>query len=69
MNASPSGKAPARLLTYSDVADLCQVSARTVKRWVEQGELHPLRLGGNVVRFTEAEVRRFIAAGQSDVTF
>ena len=68
MNASPSVKAPARLLTYNDVADLCQVSKRTVKRWVEERKIHPTRLGGTTVRFTDAEVRRFIAAGQADVT-
>lgn len=68
MTADKSGAASARLLTYDDVARLCQVSKRTVQRWVEDGELLPMRLGLQTIRFSEAEVRRFLAARQDDVT-
>lgn len=68
MTADTSVKAPARLLTYADVAKFCQVSTRTVKRWVKDGKLHSIHLGDQVVRFSKAEVLRFISAGQRDVT-
>lgn len=34
-----------QLLTIRDVARLLNVSARTVKRYVRDGKLHPFRLG------------------------
>ncbi len=69
MSAKSVGEESSRLFTYKDVAKLCQVSPRTVKRWVKDGKLHSIHLGDQVVRFSKAEVLRFIAAGQRDVTF
>lgn len=68
MSADSAGEESSRLLTYTDVAKLCQVSTRTVKRWVKDGKLHSIHLGDQVVRFSNAEVLRFISAGQRDVT-
>ena len=33
------------LLTIDDVADRCQVSTRTVRRWIKSGDLRAIRLG------------------------
>ena len=33
--------APEQLLTINDVAALCQVSNKTVRRWITAGELPP----------------------------
>ena len=33
------------LLTIRDVADICDVSTKTVRRWIKAGELPAIRLG------------------------
>ncbi len=37
--------APEQLLTINDVAALCQVSSKTVRRWIMTGELPAAQLG------------------------
>ena len=37
--------APEKLLTINDVAALCQVSSKTVRRWITAGELPAAQLG------------------------
>lgn len=37
-----------RLLTLQNVADRCQVSTRTVSRWVDDGELVVHRFGRSI---------------------
>ena len=37
--------APGQLLTINDVAALCQVSSKTVRRWITAGELPAAQLG------------------------
>ena len=39
------GPAPERLLTIDEVAELCRVSGKTVRRWIEARELQAARLG------------------------
>jgi excisionase family DNA binding protein len=34
-----------RLLTIKDVAELCRVSTRTVRRWIDDGTLTAAKLG------------------------
>lgn len=41
-NITPS---PDRLLTIQDVADRCQVASKTVRRWIESGEMTAFKLG------------------------
>jgi excisionase family DNA binding protein len=36
---------PARLLTITDVAERLQVSTKTLRRWIERGDLAAHRLG------------------------
>ena len=37
---------PIQLLTIDDVAELHQVSSKTVRRWIRAGELPAAKLGG-----------------------
>ena len=46
MAMKPSSTAePTILLTIEDVAHHCRVSQRTIRRWIERGELVAHRLG------------------------
>ena len=38
----------AALLTIKDVAALCRVSEKTIRRWIKAGDLPAARLGGQV---------------------
>ena len=50
------------LFTTSAVARRCNVSGRTVARWLRTGELKGIKLHGRVWRVEEAELERFIAS-------
>jgi excisionase family DNA binding protein len=50
-----------RLLTPEDVADICQISVRTVLKLARRGELRSLRFG-NRVRFAPDEVAAWLRA-------
>ena len=47
------------LLTVSEVAEVCRVSDRTVRRWIERGELAAHRLGRQV-RISEKDLKIFL---------
>jgi excisionase family DNA binding protein len=47
-------------LTTPDVAERLRVSTRTVRRWIEDGDLIAHRIGG-VVRIAESDLRAFVA--------
>lgn len=51
-----------RLLTLAEVADHLQVTTRTIRRLVSDGELPALRIGahGRVLRFKEQDVDRLL---------
>ena len=51
--------APEQLLTINDVAALCQVSGKTVRRWITSGELPAAQLG-NQWRIRPADLNDFI---------
>ena len=51
--------APEQLLTINDVAALCQVSSKTVRRWITAGELPAAQLG-NQWRIRPADLNDFI---------
>jgi excisionase family DNA binding protein len=59
--ADPLHKAApaAPLLTASQVAQRCQMSLRTVRRWIADGDLPVHRLG-RVIRIAEADLDRFL---------
>ncbi|MBC8242730.1 MAG: helix-turn-helix domain-containing protein [Alphaproteobacteria bacterium] len=51
--------APEQLLTNNDVAALCQVSSKTVRRWITAGELPAAQLGAQC-RIRPRDVDLFI---------
>lgn len=51
----------AQLLTPAEVADVLRVSARTVRRYGDEGRLHRVRVGGRLARYTAASVEALIA--------
>lgn len=48
------------LLTKRDVATILNVSVRTVERYVSEAKLQPVKLSARCIRFTPAEVDKFI---------
>jgi excisionase family DNA binding protein len=49
-----------RLLTIADVADRCQVSPRSVRRWIDDGRLKVIRLGRSI-RVGERDLADFLS--------
>jgi excisionase family DNA binding protein len=49
-----------QFFTISEVAERLHVSARTVRRWIEAGDLVAHRIGG-LVRIAEDDLRAFLA--------
>jgi excisionase family DNA binding protein len=49
-----------RFFAISAVADLFDVSTRSVRRWIKSGDLPVHRFGG-VVRISESDLRAFAA--------
>ena len=61
MAAPSSGKAATTTSTYlraTEVADLLQVSLKTVSRWAKEGKLPFLKTLGGHRRYPEAEIRQ-----------
>jgi len=52
-----------KLLKKKDVADILNVSTRTIGRYVKQGWLQPIRISDQVVRFDPGELDRFLRSG------
>jgi excisionase family DNA binding protein len=55
-----ASSAPQTMLTIDAVAARFDVNSRTVRRWIEQGDLTVVRVG-SVVRITSDDLDRFIA--------
>ncbi len=53
-----------RLLTPSEVAALFRVDPKTVTRWAQQGKLRSIRTLGGHRRYSEAEIKAFLADSQ-----
>ena len=51
-----------KLMTVDDVARKLQVHKQSVYRWMYAGKLEHTKVG-RAVRFTESQVRRFLAQG------
>ena len=64
MKTKPMAKAAVRqlepLLTIDDVARACKVSVKTVRRWIESGELRAAKLGAQW-RIRPKDLELFIA--------
>jgi excisionase family DNA binding protein len=52
---------PDRLLTPAEVAALLRVDPKTVTRWADQGKFGSIRTLGGHRRYSEAEIRAFLA--------
>ena len=52
-------RGPEPLLTSQEVADICRVHLRTVRRWIASGELAVIRRG-HVVRIEPSALRSFL---------
>lgn len=48
-----------RLLTIEDVADRCQVATKTVRRWIDDGELAAYKLGRQW-RISDKDLKHFL---------
>jgi excisionase family DNA binding protein len=48
-----------KFFTIAEVAERLQVAARTVRRWIDSGDLVVHRVG-NVVRVSEGDLRTFL---------
>jgi excisionase family DNA binding protein len=60
-HSAPTGERRGlRFFTIPDVAESSQVSARTVRRWIESGELIAYRFGRSV-RIADEDLRGFQA--------
>ena len=59
-----------RLLTVREAAERIRASRESVRRWIREGRLQATRPGGTKLgyRIREAEVARFLAAGESTGT-
>ena len=49
-----------KLLTASDVAELCEVDLKTIHNWVERGCIPHFRTPGRHLRFQAADVAKFL---------
>jgi excisionase family DNA binding protein len=53
-----------RLLSAREVAERLGVSQLTVRRYAYSGRLRSVRLGPKLLRFDEADVRKFVREGR-----
>jgi excisionase family DNA binding protein len=60
----PRTPAAERLLTIADVADRCQVSPRSVRRWIDKDRLRVIRLGRSI-RVAEGDLAKFLSHCQT----
>lgn len=52
------------LLNVKSAAKLLAVSPWTVRAWIRQGKLHPVRIG-RLVRLDEEELSKFVASNKA----
>jgi excisionase family DNA binding protein len=55
-----------RMLTVRDVATAARVSEKTVRKWLKEGRLRGVMLGGTKIgwRINEADLQRFLRGSQ-----
>lgn len=54
-----------RFFTIAEVAEIVEVTTRTVRRWLKSGDLVAHRFGG-VVRISEDDLRDFLNRHRDD---
>jgi len=52
------------LLSRKDIATLCSVCTQTVIRWEADGKLTPIHVGERFVRYSRADVEKFLQGGK-----
>ena len=57
----PSATRAIELLTTADAADELQVSEKTIRRWINDGDLHVHRLG-RAIRIARDDLTAFVTA-------
>jgi excisionase family DNA binding protein len=55
-----SSRRTKRLLSTNRVADICEVSPRTVAKWLRDGELTGVKINSRIWRVEEDELERFV---------
>jgi excisionase family DNA binding protein len=55
-----------RLWTVNEVADYFKVSNRTVYRWISEGLLPVIRIGGHTTRIRQEDLETFINANRTE---
>lgn len=53
-----------KILTSQEVADLLGFKKRTIQKWVREGYIPYLKLGGKTIRFLEADLDNWLANHQ-----
>jgi excisionase family DNA binding protein len=48
-------------MTTAEVAEICRVDQSTVRRWVDEGRIHVVRLPGGRLRFRRSDVDTILA--------
>jgi excisionase family DNA binding protein len=66
MTSRAKSKGAERPHTVAQVADICQVSERTVHRWIAAGHLPVTRLG-RLIRVNPRDLDAFLREGFDDV--
>ncbi len=66
MTPRTKSKGTERPHTVAQVADICQVSERTVHRWIAAGHLPVTRLG-RLIRVNPRDLESFLRDGFDDV--
>lgn len=59
----PRGRNDEELLTPGEVARMFGVDPKTVTRWADSGQLHPVRTLGGHRRYHASEVHRLLRQG------
>jgi excisionase family DNA binding protein len=49
-----------RFLTTTELARFCEVDAKTIHNWADEGEIESFRTPGRHLRFTRAAVIKFL---------
>jgi excisionase family DNA binding protein len=62
---SGTGRSVTKLHTIDEAAELFNTSSRTVRRLVASGALPVHRLGGRLIRISDADIAAFLAANRS----
>ncbi|MCE5314164.1 MAG: helix-turn-helix domain-containing protein [Armatimonadota bacterium] len=52
-----------KLLSTQEAADILNVTDLTVRRWIKEGRMKAIKLGGRLWRIQESDLEAFIRSG------